>query len=174
MNKIILTIGGVLVIIVITLMLMVTTFFKTPEVNKILNSTSPLYDTKYSNVKYPNEVLTPGQIQTNDLNLICYHYYDQLLVAVPNDVEKQVYQEYMIEGYSPGDYEVDHFYPIALGGSNNLPNLWPQPVTTPGYKEKDWLQLYLRDQVCNHNMPLDDARKIIIGDWFSYYKTVHK
>jgi hypothetical protein len=80
----------------------------------------------------------------------------------------------MIKTYTPKEYEIDHFIPLALGGSNNIKNLWPQPITYPGYKEKDYLQLYLRDQVCNHGMNLTDARMKITGDWYSLYLKIRE
>ena len=98
MNKIILAVIGILVLGIVVAALAFTTFFKTPESNEP-NPTigaSPLYTQKYSKVIYPNELLTPGEIATNDLNIICYHYYDQLLVMVPEEITKQVYEEYMI------------------------------------------------------------------------------
>lgn len=169
MNKIILTIMGVIIIIVVVAALTFTTFFKSPEAPTSTNKTSPFYLTQYSNIVYPNKELTPGQIQTNDLNIICYHYYDQLLIQIPDDITQQVYQEYIIKNPGYKEFEIDHWIPLALGGSNNIQNLWPQPVTSPGYKEKDYVQLYLRDQVCNHNMSLTDARQQITGDWYSLF-----
>lgn len=173
MNKTILIIAGVIFLGIVVAALAFTTFFKNPTIEVSTNTTSPFYTIKYAQVKYPNEVLTPGQIQTNDLNIICYHYYDQLLVEVPDDVVKKVYAKYMIDNPGYKQFEIDHFIPLALGGSNNIENLWPQPKTTPGYKEKDYVQLYLRDQVCNHGMNLTEARKQITGDWYSLFLKVH-
>ena len=178
MNKIILTIIGAIILILVIATISLTTFFKTPNLFNSTNFTSPLYTYQYSNIIYPNPNLTPGQIQTNDMNVICYHYYDQLLISVPQDIVDQVYKEYNITSYGPGEYEIDHWIPLALGGSNELSNLWPQPINFPGYREKDYVQLYLHDEICNHNMSLIDARNIITGDWlknrmikyiYSYY-----
>lgn len=164
-----------MVIVLITLILISLFFFRTSEPIIVkTNFTSPLYTYKYANITYPDEILTPGEIGTNDLNVICYEYYEKLLVKVPDDITKKVYEEYMIKTYTPKEYEIDHFIPLALGGSNNIKNLWPQPITYPGYKEKDYLQLYLRDQVCNHGMNLTDARMKITGDWYSLYLKIRE
>jgi len=170
MNKIILIITSVL-ILGIAMILAFTTFFKSPDV-PILANTSQLYTRQYSNVIYPNAILTPGDIATNDLNVICYEYYSKLLVAVPDETVKQVYEEYMIDNPGYKKYEIDHWIPLALGGSNNLQNLWPQPINYPGYKEKDYTHMYLRDQVCNHNMSLSKARELITGDWYTIYLNI--
>ena len=113
-------------------------------------------------------------IGTNDLNIICYEYYEKLLVKVPDETTKKVYEEYMIKTYAPKEYEIDHWIPLALGGTNNIENLWPQPIIYPGYKEKDYVQLYLRDQVCDHGMNLTDARMKITGDWYSLYLKIRE
>lgn len=162
---------GIIGAIIIVIAFMFTSFFKTSFPTST-NFTSPLYNYKYSNVTYPNEQLTVGEIATNDLNIICYHYYTKLLVPVPEETVKKVYEGYMITNPGYKEYEIDHWIPLALGGSNNLRNLWPQPVTYPGYKEKDWLQLYLRDQVCNGKMNLTEAREQITGDWYTIYLNI--
>ena len=37
-----------------------------------------------------------------------------------------------------GAYEVDHFIPLEIGGSNDLTNLWLEPASpTPGFHQKD-------------------------------------
>jgi hypothetical protein len=171
MNKLILTLGGIIILMAIGIVFIYTSSL----INKdpiSTNISSPLYTLKYSKVIYPNDQLTPGDIQTNDLNVICYEYYSKLLVMLPDDVTKQVYARYNITNPGYHEFEIDHWVPLALGGSNNIENLWPQPVTSPGYKEKDYVHLYLRDQVCNHGMNLEDARKAIIGDWYSLYQNI--
>jgi hypothetical protein len=58
-------------------------------------------------------------------------------------------------------YEEDHFVSLELGGDPRNPkNLWPEPYKpTPGAREKDWVETFLKDQVCNGAMTVQDAQR---------------
>ena len=65
-----------------------------------------------------------------------------------------------------GRHEIDHLIPLAIGGSNELRNLWPQAYEpSPGALEKDRLELYLYHAVCKGRMTLPDAQACIRADW---------
>ena len=65
---------------------------------------------------------------------------------------------------SPGDYEYDHFVPLELGGATNDPrNLWPEPGASPN--PKDTVENELRQQVCDGQMTLAEARREIVTNW---------
>ena len=69
-----------------------------------------------------------------------------------------------------GAYEVDHFIPLELGGSNDIKNLWPEPADpAPGFHEKDVVENYLHSQVCNGTMTLGEAQKFIATDWLDIF-----
>jgi hypothetical protein len=61
---------------------------------------------------------------------------------------KQVYDEYKVPASARNaqNGEVDHFYPLCAGGSNDIGNLWYQPAQNPwnganfGYHQKDDLR----------------------------------
>ena len=120
------------------------------------------------NVTYPNESLTPGEVATDDLKMICDKYYSDLLVDVPKEIKVSIFSSYNVSQNTKA-YVVDHKISLALGGSNTAKNVWPQPRKYPGYLEKDVVQRYLRERVCNHSMNLTEARNIITGDWYSVY-----
>jgi hypothetical protein len=62
--------------------------------------------------------------------------------------------------------EFDHFVPLALGGSNDVRNLWPQDGPGPGiYNTKDRVEERLNDAVCERRVTLDAARAAIVADW---------
>ena len=147
-------------------------------INQSMNysQASPYYTIYHSNnetIIYPNFSMTPGEVGTDNLTDICLNYYSKLLVAVPDDTVSAVYKEYNITSHKLHEYEIDHFIPIALGGDNNLSNLWPEPKLYPGYQEKDFVQLYLRNQVCSGNLSLEEARADITNDWFSLFIKIH-
>ena len=91
---------------------------------------------------------------------------------VTTATKRQLFAAYGISYPAPsGAYEVDHFIPLELGGSNDVANLWPElakPV--PGFHEKDRVENYLHDQVCNAGMDLAEAQRKIVKDWLSYYQ----
>lgn len=71
--------------------------------------------------------------------------------------------------------EVDHLISLELGGSNDIRNLWPQPYWQhPGAHEKDVVENWLHRQVCAGKMPLAEAQRQIVDDWFDVYRRLPK
>ena len=88
-------------------------------------------------------------------------------------MKNQVYASYGITAHAPGQYEVDHFIPLELGGSNDITNLFPEAAEPkPGFHEKDKVENYLHDQVCNGSISVLDAQYKIANDWFAVYQTL--
>lgn len=117
---------------------------------------------------------TPGAIfpdATKDK--ICQSGYASSVRNVPTSEKDQVYAEYGIASHSPGEYEVDHLVSLELGGSNDISNLWPELASpTPGFHQKDQVENYLHDQVCNGSMSLHDAQVKIATDWLAVYNAM--
>ena len=122
----------------------------------------------------PDQACTPGAIfpdATKDQ--ICTPGYSSQVRNVPDSVKNQAYAEYGILSHTTGQYEVDHLISLELGGSNDIANLWPEPADPkPGFHEKDKVENYLHDQVCNGSMSLQDAQYKIANDWFTVYQTL--
>src|SRR5437879_13679373 len=57
--------------------------------------------------------------------------YSQAHRNVPQAEHTHVYDEYNVPQSARNfqDGEVDHFYPLCAGGSNDITNLWYQPAT---------------------------------------------
>ena len=71
-------------------------------------------------------------------------------------------------------YEEDHFIALGLGGAPRDPrNLWPEPYGAPGARQKDWVEAFLKRQVCGGAMTLRAAQRAIVDDWFAVYQAVH-
>ena len=89
----------------------------------------------------------PGSSETDRLKTVAMRSY-----GVPDTVRSTT--------------ELDHFVPLALGGSNDVDNLWPQTGPGPGtYNLKDHVEERLQDAVCEHRVTLDAARTAIVADW---------
>lgn len=70
----------------------------------------------------------------------------------------------------PG-YELDHLISIELGGSNDLTNLWPEPVDSPaviGYHTKDVVENRAHRAVCAGTLDLGFAQISIARDWYAF------
>lgn len=120
---------------------------------------------------YPNPKLTPGATLTVDKDKVCTPGYAQSVRDVPIELKKMVYQEYKLDyPQKPGVYEVDHFIPLELGGSNDIKNLWPEPAEPrPGYHEKDRYENFAHQGVCGGEISLQEAQRRVSVDWYRYW-----
>ena len=91
---------------------------------------------------------------------------------VSTATKKQVYAEYGVSYPQPkGEYEVDHFIPLEIGGSNDIKNLWPEPATpTPGFHQKDQFENFEHGQVCNGKISAAEAQSRMVSDWYFYWQ----
>ena len=101
---------------------------------------------------------------------ICVSGYSSSVRSVPASEKDAVYAEYGITHHATGEYEVDHFVSLELGGSNDISNLFPEAAEPkPGFHEKDKVENYLHDRVCKGNMTLADAQRQIATNWLAAY-----
>jgi len=78
------------------------------------------------------------------------------------------------DGSSLSGYEYDHDVPLELGGAVNDPrNLWPEPdyAGSSGYylNPKDHLERALNRLVCEREMTLARAQRLIAANWVVAY-----
>lgn len=119
---------------------------------------------------------TPGAIFSNvTTDQICQSGYASSVRNVPDSEKNEVYAEYGIISRSAGEYEVDHLISLELGGSNDIANLWPEAAEPkPGFHEKDQVENYLHDQVCKHQVSLQQAQQEISTNWLAVYQQMTK
>jgi len=124
----------------------------------------------------PDPACTPGAVFPDvTAPQVCTPGYSSQVRDVPSAVTSRVYSEYGIASHEPGQYEVDHLIPLELGGSNGIANLWPEPASpSPGFHEKDQVEDYLHQQVCDGAMSLQAAQSLIAHDWLHVYATMPK
>lgn len=138
---------------------------------------------------YPNSKLTPGKYATLSVDDLTMTYkedcprgketctYSQSHRQVPKSVHDNVYVEYDVpEDQRNGeDGEVDHFYPLCAGGSNDIKNLWYQPAIGDwngkdfGYHTKDKLEAYICVQIKTGKLAPKEAYDRITKDWVKFY-----
>lgn len=123
------------------------------------------------NGAYPDANCTKGAIfSAVTTDQVCTPGYTKTVRHVPQSLKDEVYTDYGVTSHSSGQYEIDHFIPLELGGSNDISNLWPEPADPrPGFHEKDQVENYLHDQVCSGTMSLSDAQHAIASDWVAVY-----
>ena len=92
--------------------------------------------------------------------------------AVPVALRRQVFDEYGIPAAEPSAYEVDYLITPALGGADDIHNLWPQSyaATVWNAQVKDALEDHLRDLVCDGQLDLATAQREIATNWIEAYK----
>lgn len=123
-------------------------------------------------VAYPNLELTPGDVipeATRDT--VCAKGYSK---KMRGEVSKQdkiyVYYRYGLT-YDSKHYQIDHFIPLSIGGSNKPENLWPQPIqNNAGFLEKQRVAQYLHEEVCADKINIKDAQEAVRKDWHHVYR----
>ena len=174
-------IGIIVVVVIILLSLLAYIFFqKKSETSASSHSTSIVSQQTIRQgpaESYPNPALTPGAILPEVTeSQICVAGYSATVRNVSTATKRQVFANYSI-AYPPpsGEYEVDHFIPLEIGGSNDITNLWPEPADPkPGFHQKDVVENYLKRQVCNNTITLQQAQNMILTDWFVVYQSIQK
>lgn len=124
--------------------------------------------------RFPNSTLTPGDVFSVSAGQVCVSGYSSKVRSVSLALKKSVYAAYGIPYPQPsGSYELDHFVPLELGGSNDAKNLWPEAAEPrPGFHEKDQVENYLHKLVCSGKMTLLEAQQAIESDWYSVFLTI--
>jgi hypothetical protein len=122
-------------------------------------------------VVMPNSRLTPGLASVTDQQAVCA-LANTKNKEVPAEMQRQVFKEYGMEKAEPRYYEVDYLVTPALGGSDDIRNLWPHSnsTTTWNARVKDELEDRLRDMVCDGSLDLTEAQHEIATNWITAYK----
>jgi len=93
--------------------------------------------------------------------------------SIPAAVRRQMLGEYGVPGWTGASGEIDHRWPLFLGGLTVEDNLWPEPGAIPN--PKDRLEAVIRRRVCDgrpHGMRVRTAVRLFLADWragFTYY-----
>lgn len=122
-------------------------------------------------VTVPNPNLTPGATVLLSQRELCMESIANNK-AVPAALRKRVFAEYGIASAEPRAYEVDYLITPALGGADDIRNLWPQSNSATAWNAevKDMLEDHLRGLVCDGQLNLETAQREIAGNWIEAYK----
>jgi hypothetical protein len=123
---------------------------------------------------FPNPKFTPGATTELTSDTLCDPaFHTRSIRHVSMALRKAVFAEYGIPYEEHAGYELDHFIPLCLGGSNDETNLWPEHfVGAWGAHTKDHLAVRLHAMVCRGEISLRDAQEQIRSNWIETYKRV--
>lgn len=115
--------------------------------------------------------VTPGALDPalTEARLCNPKFHTGTVRNVTESTKKKVCAEYGQKGCPSHDFEIDHLISIELGGSNDIKNLWPQPVDAAGvigFHTKDVLENQLHKMVCTGTISLPQAQHCIATDWY--------
>ncbi len=122
-------------------------------------------------VSIPDSRLTPGAtvlVSRSDVCAASNTKNKQVSAAV----QRKVFEEYGISGVDPRAYEVDYLVTPALGGADDIHNLWPHSYSATAWNAqvKDALEDRLRGMVCDGSLDLTEAQREIASNWIAAYK----
>lgn len=118
----------------------------------------------------PDSRLTPGAAVLASRQAVCAQP-NVKNKAVSMTLQKQVFEEYGIRQAEPKAYEVDYLVTPALGGADDVRNLWPHSYSAVwNARVKDELEDRLRDMVCDGRLDLTEAQREIAENWIAAYK----
>jgi hypothetical protein len=122
-------------------------------------------------VSIPDPALTPGATVLASRQAVCAHANPNNK-DVPVALQRKVFQEYGLAGADPRAYEVDYLVTPALGGAEDIHNLWPHSysATVWNARVKDALEDRLYEMVCDGSLDLTEAQREIAQNWIGAYK----
>ncbi|HWB86356.1 MAG TPA: hypothetical protein VG675_19600 [Bryobacteraceae bacterium] len=121
-------------------------------------------------VSLPDASLTPGATVLLSRQAVCREENIKNK-TVPVALRRRVFQEYGMPRAESRAYEVDYLITPALGGAEDIHNLWPQPYSSVWNAQvKDELEDRLRELVCSGSLDLSEAQREIASDWVGAYK----
>jgi len=128
----------------------------------------------------PDPVLTPGVVASTDESEVCGRVngltYSQRHRKTTAAMKAEVFRRYGIdpETARQHSWEIDHRVELAIGGADDVRNLWPESGEThPNFHDKDRLEAEVWRRVCvHHTMTLAEGQAIFLGDWIEGYTRI--
>jgi len=120
----------------------------------------------------PDARLTPGATREFSRESACRVEPQDEGRLVRAEMASRVFQRYRIATPKARAYEVDYLISPALGGAEDIRNLWPVPYDEGVWtsRVKDALEDHLRRLVCDGKLALTAAQEELASDWISAYQ----
>lgn len=116
------------------------------------------------------QLVNPDISQANIDETICVSGWTATVrppVSYTNKVKRGLMEELGIEWARAGEFELDHWLPLAVGGHPSDPrNLRLQVWTGPrGARAKDVVEAHVHRQVCKGELTLEEGQACFFTDW---------
>lgn len=123
----------------------------------------------------PDSSCTPGAIKPDiSINEVCQSNLNQFENDIPTTTADKVYKSYGLSNKDRSEYKIDYLITPELGGTSDIDNLWPEPITGQfTYAQKDEVENFLHNQVCQGKIKLRQAQYAIASNWLEIYKNLH-
>jgi len=112
----------------------------------------------------PDEQITKGHLcSPKDPDLEGYRYSEHIAVCkrvVSTSVKNRIYLKYNVALVNKKYYTIDHFIPLAIGGSNDEDNLWPEPRAVK--RTRPNLEMDIYEAMKRGQMSQREAIRIIV------------
>jgi hypothetical protein len=120
----------------------------------------------------PSNACTPGAFVRKTKADVCDG--QTVRPSLPAAERRAILSNYGVPTFNGTTGEIDHRVSLALGGTTDRRNLWPQ-VEVNGFNPKDRLEAVILRRVCKglpHPMRVTTAVRVFLADWragYSYY-----
>jgi hypothetical protein len=124
----------------------------------------------------PDDALTPGAVETTDLDIICHHSTKERR----HTTQSQKNASFVLYGLpnhhagwcaGPNGCSVDHRIPLECGGADDPKNLWPETGDGPfNQKDKNRLEGLCHKLVCGRQITPAEGQGWFLGDWTAEYR----
>jgi hypothetical protein len=120
----------------------------------------------------PDPNHTPGVTIPVTLKEVCQQEFLDQDRTISPELAQRVFRQYGIKVPGAGHYEVDYLITPALGGAEDVRNMWPQPYSMGVWNAhvKDALEDHLRQLVCTGQLSLAEAQQELSKDWVAAYQ----
>ena len=120
----------------------------------------------------PDPQMTPGDVLPGvSKEQVCQPDYGHDIGPISQQRAEQVLLAYRLLNTDPGAYKIDHLIPLALGGSNNITNLWPLARNAEPWNAyvKDVFERKLHTMICTGGLSLQEVQAALAKDWIAAY-----
>ena len=114
----------------------------------------------------PSSFLTPGDSKKVTKEQICAPGYAASLKATKESAKEEAFSRYGLRDGVSKTSVLNHLIPIELGGTDNVENLWPEPMKGDwNATQKDALEQKLLGMVCDGSLTVKQAQNAIKKNW---------
>lgn len=128
----------------------------------------------------PDPACTPGRwVDTDGLGVCHKGYNPRPPASVTEPIKREAMTAYGVPLSQTRNYELDHLYPVWLGGATVVQNLWPEPDFPPSqqpdaytHNPKDADEFVWFKRVCEqHTATVAEARRAFEGSWVALHRS---